>query len=313
MRVFVAGGSGQIGRRLIQRLTERGEHVVLLTRDLARAQEKFHAVVGKSLATMSFVVGDPTEPGPWMQDVSGCQAVVNLVGEGIFNRRWSETFKLLLRDSRVQSTANLVQAIREATVRPEVLVQGSAIGYYGMPGDAELTEASPAGDDFLAQLCVEWEAVAETVGHGVRLAIVRTGVVLDTIGGALKKMLTPFKMYVGGKVGSGKQWVSWIHHEDEVGILLLCLEHRAARGPINATAPLPVRNSELAKAIGEALGKPSGFPTPGFMLKLAMGQVAQIVLGSQKVLPQRAQELGYEFKFPDIQSALRDILKASPP
>jgi hypothetical protein len=309
MRIFVAGGSGQIGGRLIPKLVERGDHVVLLTRDRQRAQNKFPAFLGKSLTTMSFVEGDPMVMGGWMRSVGSCDAVVNLVGEGIFNRRWKASFKEVLRDSRVKSTANIVRAIRDATSAPGVLVQGSAIGYYGMPGEAELTEESPPGDDFLAQVCVEWEAAAKPVeALGVRLVLLRTGVVLDRTGGALKQMLTPFKLFVGGKVGSGRQWVSWIHHDDEVGIILMCLNHDVVRGPINATAPQPARNVELAKAIGAALGRPSFFPTPGFMLRLALGEVAQIILGSQRVRPKKALELGYQFKFSEFTGALRDIL-----
>jgi uncharacterized protein (TIGR01777 family) len=302
MRVFVAGGTGQIGSRLVPELIQRGDQVVALSRSTARAREKLGPAV-------EVVEGDPIQPGPWMDRLSGCQGVVNLVGEGVFNRRWTKDFKALLRDSRIKSTANIVEAIRKAASRPEVLVNGSAIGYYGFHGDELLTEESPPGDDFLARLCVEWEQAARVVqDHGVRLVLLRTGVVLDPRGGALPQMLRPFKMFVGGKVGSGQQWVSWIHHADEVGLIVLALANPNARGPLNATAPEPVMFTQMAKALGKALRRPSFLPTPGFMLRAALGEVANLVTQGQRVLPRRGQELGYTFRFRDIAAALNDVL-----
>src|SRR5262245_53076455 len=264
MRVFVTGGTGQVGRRLVPELTTRGDQVKVLSRRAAAAKQTLGPDV-------TVVEGDPMQPGSWMEAVDDCDAVLHLVGEGVFNKRWSEDFKRLLVDSRVQSTRNVVQALarkpRTDDGRPKVLVNASAIGYYGPRGDEEVTEDTPPGADFLAKLCVEWEQAARAAEPaGVRLAIVRVGVVLDKEGGALKKLLLPFKMFVGGPVGGGKQWMSWIHYEDLVGILLLALDRDDATGPLNGTAPHPVTNADFSKALGKALGRPSFLPTPGFAL-----------------------------------------------
>jgi uncharacterized protein (TIGR01777 family) len=304
MRIFVAGGTGQIGARLVDELKKRGDEVVLLTRSAARARQK----LGERAV---LVEGDPTKAGPWMEAVSGCQGVVNLVGEGIFAKRWNDDFKKVLRDSRLLSTANIVSAIQKAASKPAVLVQGSAVGYYGFrDDDAELKEDSPPGNDFMARLCVDWEQAARPVeAVGVRLMLLRTGVVLDPLGGALPKLLTPFKMVLfGGTVGSGKQWVPWIHWADEVGLILLGLDNGQAAGPLNAVAPQPANNKQMMQAVGAAMNRPSFFWTPGFMLQAGLGEVAQVVLQGQKVVPAKALALGYRFKFPDIQGAMRDLL-----
>ena len=303
MRVFVAGGTGLIGVRLVSQLLDRGDQVVVLTRREAKARDKFGDRV-------EIAVGDPMEATAWMEKVDGCNAVVNLVGEGIFARRWNPAFKQLLRDSRIRSTRHVVEAIQRAGSKPACLVQGSAVGYYGFHEDEILTEDSPPGDDFLARLCVEWEATARPVEDaGVRLVLVRTGIVLDCGGGALAQMLMPFRLYLfGGKVGSGRQWVSWIHHADEVGLLLFAVDDERVGGPFNATAPEPVTNAVLAKAIGRAMRRPSFFPTPAFALRLTLGEVAELVTRGQRVLPKKALDLGYRFRFPDIDSALQDLL-----
>ncbi|MCS6976434.1 MAG: TIGR01777 family oxidoreductase [Gemmatales bacterium] len=307
MRVFVAGGTGQIGGRLVEALRKRGDEVVVLSRNVAKAREK----LGDGL---TFVEGDAMQTGPWMDRVAGCQGVVNLVGEGIFARRWNDEFKKILRDSRIVSTTNIVTAIRKAEPKPAVLVQGSAVGYYGFrDDDTELTESSPPADDFMARLCVDWEAAAKPVEEvGVRLVLLRTGVVLDPRGGALPKLLTPFKMYLfGGPVGSGRQWVPWIHWADEVGLILWALDNSQVRGPLNAVAPQPARNKEMMQAVGAAMNRPSFWPTPGFMLRLGLGEVADVVVRGQKVIPRKALDLGYRFQFPEINAALRDLLSRS--
>jgi uncharacterized protein (TIGR01777 family) len=306
MRVFVMGGTGLVGSRLIERLRQRQDEIVLLTRRPDAARQKFGE-------TCTVVEGDPMKAGPWMDRAADCDGVINLVGEGIFGRRWSEDFKKLLRDSRVQSTEHVAQALAQNPRTPagaaRVLVNASAIGYYGPHADEELTEDSPPGDDTLARLCVEWEKAARTAEPaGVRVALVRVGVVLDKEGGALRQMLTPFKLFVGGPVGSGKQWVSWIHHQDLVGILLLALENAEARGPLNGTAPYPVTNREFSRSLGRALGRPSFLSTPRFALRLMLGEVADVVTTGQRVYPKRAQSLGYSFRFPDLDTALRDVL-----
>jgi len=307
MRVFVTGGTGLVGSRLVRRLQERGDQVVLLSRRPALAREKFGSAC-------SVVEGDPTQAGAWMDSVAECDAVINLAGENIFARRWSEEFKAVLRASRINGTDNVVQALARRPLgsdgQPKVLVNASAIGYYGPHADEEITEQSPAGDDFLAHLCIDWEKAARTAEPlGIRVALVRVGVVLDRAGGALAKMLTPFKMCAGGPVGSGKQWMAWVHHEDLVGIFLLPLDNRAACGPLNGTAPTPVSNKEFGHALGRALGRPSFMPTPKFALRLMLGEVADVLTTGQRVLPQRPQALGYQFKFPHIDAALADVLK----
>jgi uncharacterized protein (TIGR01777 family) len=307
MRVFVAGGTGLIGTRLVRRLLGRHDTVVLLTRRSSTAKERFGDAC-------QIVDGDPMQEGRWLDAVAECDAVINLVGEGIFNRRWNEDFKALLRDSRIKSTQHVVKAIdrnpKSTSGNKKVLVNSSAIGYYGPRGDEELTEDDSAGNDMMAELCVNWENAAhEADACGARVAIVRTGVVLDKEGGALPQMLKPFKMIgIGGPVGSGKQWVSWIHHADIVGIFLLALDNAQVVGPINGTAPQPVTNKELAKAQGRALHRPAFLPAPSFGLRLALGEVAQVVTTGQRVIPQKALELSYTFRFPDVGSALADVL-----
>jgi len=306
MRVFITGGTGLIGTRLVPRLKERGDSVALLTRRPGAAREKFGSEV-------TIVEGDPMKASDWADALADCDGVIHLAGEGIFARRWNDEFKALLKDSRVRSTQNVVQALARkpttATGTPKVLVNASAIGFYGPHGDEELTEQSPPGNDFLAQLTVAWEdAARKAEPSGIRVAMVRVGVVLDREGGALAKMLTPFKLGAGGPVGSGKQWMSWIHQADMVGILLLALDHADARGPVNGTAPNPVTNKEFGKALGRALHRPSFMPTPAFALRLMMGEVAEVVTAGQRVLPRRALELGYQFRFANIDEALKDVL-----
>jgi uncharacterized protein (TIGR01777 family) len=306
MRVFVTGGTGLIGTRLIRQLRERRDSVMLLTRRPAAARERFSG-------DCTVVEGDPMQPGAWMDAVRDCDAIVNLAGEGIFNRRWDDPFKALLRDSRLKGTENVVQALARSPRTPagnaKVLVNASAIGYYGFHGDEELTEQDGSGDDFLARLTVDWEKAARAAEPlGVRVVLVRIGLVLDKEGGALAKLLTPFKLGAGGPVGSGKQWVSWIHHADMVGVLQLALDNPNALGPINGTAPNPVTNKELGKALGRALHRPSFMPTPVFALRLALGEVADVVAQGQRVVPKRALALGYPFRFPTIDAALGQIL-----
>jgi hypothetical protein len=251
--------------------------------------------------------------GPWMDAVADCDAVVNLAGENIFAHRWSEAVKAMLRDSRVLSTEHVVQALarspRTAAGTPKVLINASAIGYYGPRGDEEIAEDGEPGDDVLARVCIEWEAAAHKAeALGVRAVILRIGVVLDKERSALQKMLTPFKLFAGGPVGSGKQWMSWIHNEDLVGILLLALDNATAQGPINGTAPQPLTNKDFSTVLGRAVHRPSFMPTPRFALRLVLGEVADVILTGQRVLPRKALALGYVFKFPTAKAALADVL-----
>jgi uncharacterized protein (TIGR01777 family) len=306
MRVFVTGGTGLIGSRLVPRLRQRGDKVVLLTRRPAAVRDQF--------AGCTVVEGDPMAAGPWTDALADCDAVVNLAGENIFARRWNEDFKRLLMDSRVKTTDNVVAALarkpRTEAGAPKVLVNASAVGYYGPHADEELDENSPPGDDLLARVCVAWEksaVAAQSAGIGV--ALLRIGVVLAKEGGALAQMLTPFKLGMGGPVGSGKQWMAWVHVADVVGLALFALDNTAAQGPINAVAPSPVTNKEFGKALGRALHRPAFMPVPGFMMRLRFGGVAEVIVEGQRVLPRRALELGYPFQFPTLDAALADILK----
>lgn len=309
MRVFVTGGTGLVGGLLVKKLRERGDQVVALSRRPDAA-----TLLGDGVTV---ITGDPTTPGPWMDAVANCDAVVHLAGEGVFNRRWSQEFKDLIYSSRIKSTDNIVAALGKAPAASlpdgrgssRVLINASAIGYYGPHGDEELTESSLAGNDFLAKVCLDWEKAAQAATvHGVRVVLLRTGIVLDNTGGPLTKMLTPFKMFVGGPIAGGRQYMSWIHREDEVGLILLALDHPEMNGPLNATAPNPVTNREFSTALGKALGRPSFLPTPGFALKITLGQVAEIITTGQRVLPRKAQEAGYVFKFSELEAALRDLL-----
>jgi len=304
MRVFLTGGTGMIGVRLVRRLRQRGDEVVALSR---RADAWTR--VGQDCRV---IVGDPTRAGAWQDDAAGCDAVINLAGLNIFQKRWNDAVKAELLSSRVESTHRVVEALAKSPTRrdgsPKPLVNASAVGYYGPHGDEELTEDSPPGDDTLARVCVEWEAAARGAeASGARVTMIRTGVVLDSEGGALKPLLLPFTMGVGGPVGSGKQYWSWIHHVDEVGIILLALDHSEARGPINATAPTPATSKEFAKAFGAALGRPAFLPTPAFALRLLLGEVSEVIAKGQRVLPKRALELGYQFQYAEAGTALREI------
>jgi uncharacterized protein (TIGR01777 family) len=306
MRVFVTGGTGLIGTRLIKRLRARGEEVVLLTRRAAAVRDKF--------PDCTIVEGDPMIAGTWGDTLADCDAVINLAGENIFGKRWNDDFKKILMDSRVKTTDNVVQALaknpRRADGSPKILVNASAIGYYGPHGDEEIDETIPGGNDYLAQICVKWEESAKKAeALGVRTVLLRIGVVLDREGGAIAPMLTPFKLGMGGPVGSGKQWMAWIHYEDVLGLLLFALYSVGAAGPINATAPNPVTNKEFGKALGKALHRPTFMPLPGFAVRLRFGGVAEVILNGQRVLPKKALALGYSFKFPTIDAALTDILK----
>jgi uncharacterized protein (TIGR01777 family) len=304
MRVFITGGTGLVGTRLVARLRERSDTPVVLSRNRAAAQAKLGANV-------EVIEGDPTSRGPWEHAIETCSAVVNLAGENIFARRWNDEFKAKIRDSRVEGTKNVVAAIAQAEKKPGVLVNASAVGYYGPHGDDELTEDSPPGNDFLAAACVEWEAAARAVeATRVRLVIARIGVVMSAEEGALAKMLTPFKLGVGGPVGNGRQWMAWVHLDDVVGIILHAIDHADVSGVINVMAPEPVTNREFSKSLGRALGRPAIFPVPVLMLRLRFGQVAEVIASGQRVLPKRALELGYQFQHSTIDGALADLLKA---
>ena len=301
MKVTVTGATGTLGRTVVAALQARGDEVTALSRDAAAAREK----LGQRVRALEWKA--PKSELPPAAALSGQDAVVHLLGE-LVAQRWSDHAKSEIRDSRVLATRNLVAALRELdeAARPGVLVSQSATGWYGPRGDERVTEGEPAGADFLARVCVEWEAEARKAEElGPRVALTRTGVVLSEDGGALEKMLPAFKLGVGGPVAGGGQYVPWIHAEDIVGALLFCLDTEAATGPLNLTAPEPVTNKELSKALGSVLHRPSAAPVPGLAIKALYGEMASIVTTGVRAVPARLQELGYEFRQPDLEPALR--------
>ena len=299
MRVAVTGATGTIGSALIGELLVRGAEVTALSRDPARASEK----LGPGVSAVAWT-NPSTGPAP-ADALAGADAVVHLLGEPV-DQRWSDEAKERIRNSRVFGTRYLVAGLREAEPRPRVLVSESATGWYGPRGDEPVDESEPAAEDFLAPVVRDWEAEARAAEElGMRVALMRTGVVLSESGGALGKMITPFKLGVGGPVGGGKQYVPWVYIDDVVGALVCAIEDDRLRGPINVTAPEPATNRELSKALGRVLHRPALAPVPGFAVKLLYGEMSSIVTTGARVVPGRLAELGYRFRRPDLDDALR--------
>lgn len=303
MRVLITGATGTIGLALADGLRDRGDEVVALSRDPERGQR----VLGAGVEVQPWP--EPTLAAPPPQALAGVEAIVHLLGEPVA-QRWSGDARARIRDSRVLGTRMLVQAIRDLSPaqRPRALISQSATGYYGPRGDAPLDEHASAGDDFLAEVVIAWEAEAAAAASLMRVACTRTGVVLSPDGGALAKMLPFFKLGIGGPVAGGHQYVPWIHRDDVVGALIRCVDDPAAEGPVNLTAPNPVTNAELSHALGRALGRPAVLPVPGFAIKLLYGEMAEIVTTGQRVVPARLRQLGYAFRHPELEPALRDVL-----
>lgn len=303
MKIVIAGGSGFLGQPLAHELLSKGHEVVVLTRGRARTD-----------SGVTYVTWNPdTELGAWHSVIDGADAIVNLAGAGIADKRWSASRKQVLRGSRVEATRALVAAMRSASIRPKVFLTGSAIGFYGpQPEDGPpLDESAPPGSDFLSTLAVDWEAEAHAGSAlGCRVIIIRTGVVLAREGGALQKLIPPFRFFVGGPIGSGRQVMSWIHRTDWVELVVWLLRHEQAAGVYNATAPEPATNAEFSRALGAALGRPSWLPAPGFALKLIVGEMAgPALLAGQRVVPRRALDAGFTFQFPEITAAMRDAVR----
>jgi uncharacterized protein len=299
MRITVTGATGLIGSRLVARLRERGDDVTVLSRDADRASEALGVPA---------VAWDPmTEDAP-SDALAGRDGVVHLAGENIA-QRWTGSAKQRIRESRVVGTGALVEGLRSAEPRPEVLVSSSAVGIYGDRGDEQLDETSSPGDDFLAGVARSWEAAASGAeAMGMRLVWLRTGMVLDADGGALRKMLPFFRAGLGGPVAGGDQWVAWIHLDDLVGVVVEALGDPRWRGPVNATAPEPVTNRELSKTLGRVLKRPAFAPVPGFAVQLLYGEMAQVVTDGQRAIPAQATELGYPFRHPELDEALQAAL-----
>jgi uncharacterized protein (TIGR01777 family) len=324
MRVVITGGTGLIGRALSANLAADGHQVIVLSRSPER------------------VVGQPQGPGPagldqiragegagvqlerwdgrtadgWGHLADGADAIVNLAGaslsgEGLFPSRWTDERKRIIRDSRLNAGRAVVEAVEQATNKPRAVIQASGVGVYGPRGGEMVTEATPAGDDFLARFAaVEWEpSTAPVEEMGVRRAIVRSGVVLSSTAGALRPMLFQFRLFAGGPIGGGKQWFCWIHPQDEAAGIRFLIENEAASGPFNLTAPNPVTNAQFARALGRVMGRPALVPVPGFAMRLAFGEVADLLLTGQRAVPRRLLDLGFQFRFPVAEAALHDLLK----
>ena len=302
MKIVIAGATGLIGRSLTKDLLESGHSVVALTRNLQPAKPPQHPA-------LQFVRWDGRTAGDWCQSIIGADAVINLSGQSLASGRWTRRRKQSLISSRVDPTNAIVASINAADRKPKVLVNASAVGYYGPVSSNEVPETAPAGSDFMSNLCVEWERSAQAATElGMRVVLLRSGVVLDPKGGALQKMLLPFRMYVGGPLGSGNQWLPWIHKEDEVRAIRLVLENESISGPVNLAAPEAATMKEFSKAIGEALGRPSFMRVPAFVLRAMLGEMADVVLTGQRVVPQKLLQAGFVFQFPSLRKALENLL-----
>jgi uncharacterized protein (TIGR01777 family) len=300
MKTLMIGGSGFVGSHLTPFLAEKGFDITIMARRPERGQGLPSEV--KTLAA------DATKPGAWQEEVKNFDLLINLAGVSVF-KRWDDAYKKLLRDTRILTTRNLVEAIPANTGRKITLINTSGAGIYGPTGDEELSEDTPPGTDFLSHLARDWEAEAyKAEAKGVRVLTTRFGIILGKGGGALTQMTLPFKFFAGGPIGSGRQWVPWMHVKDLCRAELFLIEHESIRGPVNFSAPEPVRNVDLGRAIGKALGRPSFMPAPSFMIKLVLGEFGSVILEGQRAIPKVLLENGFLFDFPTVDEALKDLL-----
>ncbi|EYF01193.1 TIGR01777 family oxidoreductase [Chondromyces apiculatus] len=302
-KILITGGTGFIGRALIKELLSRGDEVIVFSRDVARAQ--------RALPGTRAVAWDPDQAGPWFEAIDGVDSLVHLAGEPIA-KRWNEAARRDIIRSRVETTRLLGDAIARAKKKPTSFICASAIGYYGpQPPEKVFDEDAPAGEGFLADVVVRWEEAAQVLAaqQGVRSVQLRIGIVVGEGGGALEKMITPFRLFAGGPIGDGRQMISWIHVDDVVGLTLLAMENESVQGPFNVVAPNPVNGEELAKAIGQVLGRPSWLRVPEAVVRLGLGDAAEIITTGQNVHPKRALELGYKFHYTDVVTALESTLR----
>jgi len=299
-KVVIAGGSGFIGSHLTRRLIARGYDVCILSRSSAGRVAEEH---------LSFAEWDGRNQGPWTSALEGASAVMNLSGASIGAGRWTDSRKKEIVRSRVDSTLALVEGMRQAKKPPSVLVNSSGIGYYGDSGDAVMDETGPGGSGFLAETVKQWEsAAAEAESAGVRHVALRTGLVLETKAMALKRMMLPFRLFVGGPIGSGAQWVSWVHLDDVVDGFLFAAESVSVSGPVNLCSPEPVRMKEFCAELGRVLRRPSWIPAPSFALRLLLGEMSELILTGQRAVPRELEKAGFRFRYATIRSALDDLL-----
>lgn len=300
MRVIIPGGSGLIGRALTDQLVEKGYEVVILSRSPKKVKGLPKGATAEAW--------DGKSADGWAHLVDGAKAVINLAGAGIGDARWTDERKKLILDSRLESTQAVINAIDVAENKPKVLVQGSAVGFYGDRGDEELTEESASGNNFLADVTIAWEEAAKPAEAHTRVVYARTGVVLTTQGGALPKMLLPFKLFAGGPFGNGGMWFPWIHIDDEVRAIMWLVENEGVSGAVNLASPAVVRNRTFARTLGKVLGRPAFFPTPEIALKTVLGEMSALLLVSQRISADKIVDAGFEFKYEQPLRALKDII-----
>ncbi len=301
-RIIVTGATGLIGRKLVSTLIQRGDELIIFSRDTAKAK----TIIPNA---NEYVEWDYTKPELWKSKLENSYAIVHLAGTNLFAKRWNDSFKNEILKSRQMSTENLVDAIKSCSNKPRVFISASGVGYYGDCGDTILNEASSAGNDFLAEVCKVWEGESKRVEDaGIRSVQIRTGLVLSTEDGALKQMIPPFKFFIGGPLGKGKQWASWLHIEDIIRIYVHAIDNTELRGAVNAASPNPVRMKEFANTLGNVLHRPSLFPVPKFVLKIVIGETAEVVTASQRVDVQKLLSSGFKFNFNFIKEALNDLL-----
>jgi hypothetical protein len=299
MKVVLTGGTGFIGRAVVRALLDRGDAVVCLVRNVDRARAM--------LAGTTLLAWDAEQAeGEWVRAIDGADAVVHLAGEPVLASRWSTNVKHKIVASREDSTRHLVDAIGRAAKKPSVFVCASGVDYYGDTGDRVTDEHAPMGSGFLSHVCEVWEReAARAAAFGVREVRLRTGIVVGESGGAVEKMITPFKFFVGGPVGGGSQWVSWIGLEDTVRVVLACLDDARLRGPVNVVGPEPIRMTDFSRALGQALGRPSWAPVPGFALRVVVGEASEVLVAGKRIVPRALEAIGFEWKERDVQEAMR--------
>jgi uncharacterized protein len=300
MKILITGGTGFVGTQLTSRLIQDKNEVTILTRS-KKGPEKVPVGV-------SYLQGDPTQKGPWQEAIKNHDAVINLAGASIFSK-WTAEHKKAIRESRVSTTRNIVEGIPSHLANKITLFSTSAVGYYGFCGDEALAEDSPPGNDFLARIAAEWEGEAlKAREKGARVVLTRFGIVLGEKGGALSQMIPLFKKYIGGPIGNGNQWFSWVHIKDLAEAFVFLIKHPEISGPVNVCSPNPVRNRDLAKALGKALHRPSFIPAPGFMVKWVLGEFGSVILEGQRVIPKKLLDNGFVFQYPDIEKAVQSIV-----
>ncbi len=302
-KIIITGATGLIGSRICKKLIDRSDELTIFTSNPSVAS-------GKIKNAKEYVKWNYQSPEEWKDYLTGKDAVIHLAGASIAGKRWNNNYKSLILNSREISTHNLVKAISEVQAKPSVFISSSAVGYYGSAGDEIITEEYKSGDDFLSGVCKAWESEAEKVEHfNIRRVSVRTGIVLSPNGGALKQMLPPFKLFLGGPLGTGSQWFPWIHIDDLVKIYLFALDNTLILGSINAASPNPITMNKFAKTLGKILHRPSLFKVPLFALRIVIGEAAEAVVASQRVVPLKLLESGFKFEYENLEPALKDLLK----